>query len=243
MSLGLSDSHARRRRQARRTLLKWLIALGAIVAAGVMAYETGSSLAEHELEDLKQRLAELSERLERLQRENTQLQADLILSDRRLKDAELRYERDVPKGRMAALMERIQEKLEAGAEQSRLEFLIESAAKPRSCDDKPLTKRFLVRTPISRGGNDSVSFAKNTVTITALGESAVNAEGKVEAWFDPAQPVTVRLTRIGGATTVEKGMLPLHTSVVAGDKEYIYSIVEGKQRGFVEVTGDRCDYP
>ncbi len=81
------------------------------------------------------------------------------------------------------------------------------------------------------------------ITVTALGESARNQEGQVEAWFDPAQAVTLRLVQLGGKTTVRKGKLPIHTSVVVKDKEYLYSVVEGTQRGFVEITGDRCNYP
>ena len=243
MSLGLHDTHERRRRRARRSFARWLLGLGAIVAVGVIAYEIGSSLAVREVEELDQRLAELSDRVEELEQQNTGLQADLILKDRRLKDSVLRYERDVPSGSLAALMGRIREKLEAGVDEDRLGFLIDSAGNPRNCDNKPVTKRFMVRTQISRGVNDSVSFAKNRITITALGESALNAEGKVEAWFDPAQAIALRLTQIGGKTTIEKGKLPLHTSVIVKNKEYIYSVVAGQQRGFVEVTGDRCDYP
>ena len=243
MSLGLHDMHGRHRRRARRTLARRLIGLGAIAAAGVIAYQAGSGLSEREMEELGQRLAAASERAEELERQNTGLQADLILEDRRLKDLELRYGRDVPGEALAALIGRIREKLDAGVDVSRLEFLIESAGEPRKCDDKPVTKRFIVRTPISRSANDSVSFANNRITITALGDSAVNAEGKVEAWFDPALPITVRLTQVGGSTTVEKGQLPLHASVIVNDNEYQYSVVAGAQRGFVEVTGDRCDFP
>ena len=243
MSLGLHDTHERRRRRARRSFARWLFALGAIVAVGMIAYEIGSSLAVREVEELGQRLAELSDRVEEVEQQNTGLQADLILKERRLKDSVLRYERDAPSGSLAALMGRIREKLEAGVDEDRLGFLIDSAGNPRNCDNKPVTKRFMVRTQISRAVNDSVSFAKNRITITALGESALNAEGKVEAWFDPAQAIALRLTQIGGKTTIEKGKLPLHASVIVQNKEYIYSVVAGRQRGFVEVTGDRCDYP
>jgi hypothetical protein len=243
MTLGLHDPHDRRRRQLRRRVFRWLLGAGAIVAAGMAAYQTGASLAEREVNELTLTLAKLDERIQMLERENTELQAGLILSARRLKDAELAYRRDVPGGEVAALMGRIQEKLAAGVDQKRLAFLIDSADKPRKCDNKPVTKRFVVRTPISRGANDSVSFAKNAITITALGDSARNQEGKVEAWFDPARAVTLRLVQLGGKTTVRKGKLPIHTSVVVKDREYLYSVVEGTQRGFVEITGDRCDYP
>ena len=243
MTLGLHDPHDRRRRQFRRTVVRWLFGIGAIIAAGVATYQTGASLAEREIAELTQTVAKMDERAQALERENTELQAGLILSARRLKDAELAYRRDVPGGEVAAIMGRVREKLAAGVDRERLAFLIDSAGKARKCDNKPVTKRFVVRTPISRSANDSVSFAKNSITVTALGESARNPEGKVEAWFDPAQAIALRLTQLGGMTTVEKGKLPLHTSVIVKDKEYRYSVVAGQQRGFVEVTGDRCDYP
>jgi cell division protein FtsB len=243
MTLGLHDPHDRRRRQVRRTVIRWLLGIGVIVAAGVATYQTGASLAEREIAELTLTLAKLDERVQALERENTELQAGLILSARRLKDADLAYRRDVPEGEVAVLMGRVREKLAAGIDQKRLAFLIDSAGKARKCDNKPVTKRFVVRTPISRGANDSVSFAKNAITITALGDSARNQEGKVEAWFDPARAVTLRLVQLGGKTTVRKGKLPIHTSVVVKDREYLYSVVEGTQRGFVEITGDRCDYP
>ncbi len=243
MTLGLHDPHDRRRRQFRRTVVRWLLGIGIIIAAGVATYQTGASLAEREIAELTLTLAKLDERVQALERENTDLQAGLILSARRLKDADMAYRRDVPEGEVAALMGRVQEKLASGINRKRLAFLIDSAGKERKCDDKPVTKRFVVRTPISRGANDSVSFAKNAITVTAIGESMRNEEGKVEAWFDPAQAVALRLVQLGGKTTVRKGRLPIHTSVVVKDKEYLYSVVEGAQRGFVEITGDRCDYP
>ncbi len=243
MTLGLHDPHDRRRRQVRRTVIRWLLGIGVIIAAGVATYQTGASLAEREIAELTLTLAKLDERVQALERENTDLQAGLILSARRLKDADLAYRRDVPEGGVAVLMGRVREKLAAGIDQKRLAFLIDSADKARKCDNKPVTKRFVVRTPISRGANDSVSFARNAITVTALGESARNQEGQVEAWFDPAQAVALRLVQLGGKTTIRKGKLPIHTSVVVKDKEYLYSVVEGTQRGFVEITGDRCDYP
>jgi hypothetical protein len=224
-------------------VIRWLFGIGAIIGAGMAAYQTGASLAEREVNELTLTVAKLDERIQTLERENTELQAGQILGARRLKDADLAYRRDVPSGEVAVLLGRIQEKLAAGVEQDRLTFLIDSAGNPRKCDDKPVTKRFVVRTPISRGANDSVSFAKNAITVTALGESVRNQEGQVEAWFDPAQAVTLRLVQLGGKTTVRKGKLPIHTSVVVKDKEYLYSVVEGAQRGFVKITGDRCNYP
>ncbi|RMD61828.1 MAG: hypothetical protein D6826_08935, partial [Alphaproteobacteria bacterium] len=191
MSLGLHDTRLRRRRQFRWMIVKWLIALGAILGAGVFAYESGSTLAQREIAALRTEIDSLRAKVESLQRENTDLRADAILTERRLQEAEARYAKDVPRGRMAALLDQLKEKLAAGVTLERLEFLIAAADNPRTCSAEPATKRFIVQTPLTTGGNDSVSFADKRITITASGEPTVNAEGNREAWFDPAKPVTV----------------------------------------------------
>ena len=242
MTLGLHESRLRRRRRARWAALKWALGLGAIIAAGVFAYDTGTTLAEREVQELRQEIADLSARVEELDKANTDLGAEVIMAKRKLEEAERRYAADVPTGQLAQVLGQLREKLNDGVELTRLQFLIESAQNKRDCDAKPETKRFIVQTPLTTGAHDSVSFADKRVTVTALGEPARNEDGKVEAWFDPAAPVTVHFTLIGGKSKVAAGILPLHASVVLDDSEYRYTISAG-QRGFVQVTGDRCDYP
>ncbi|MFQ6017253.1 MAG: hypothetical protein ACE5KF_03590 [Kiloniellaceae bacterium] len=242
MTLGLHEHRRGRRRRTRWTAFKWTVVSSAVVAAGVFAYETGTTLAQREVAELGREIDELSARIDALEKQNTGLRAKVILAEQRLGEARARYRKDVPSGRLAALLGQIQRKLDAGVEPGRLEFLISAAENPRTCDDAPVTKRFMVRTPLYDGANDSVSFAKNTITITAEGESARDSQGNVEAWFDPARPVTLRFTRLGGKTTEKTGMLPLHASVVIGESEFRYSVIAGP-RGFVQVTGDRCGYP
>ena len=105
-----------------------------------------------------------------------------------------------------------------------------------------MTRRFLLQTPLYNGANRSVSFANNTVTVEGEGESARDSDGKPEAWYDPAKPVRIRFTMIGGETSEVSGKLPLHHSVVADGAEQRFSVVAG-ERGFVEIVGDRCRFP
>lgn len=242
MTLGLHESRTRRRRRMRWVIVKWVITLSAITTAGVFAYQSGSMLAQRQVTSLAGEIEDLTAKVDALQRENTDLRANVIVAEQRLDEANARYQKDVPTGRTAMLLERLQDKLEAGVTLERLEFLIDSAANPRECEDLGATKRFLVQTPLYQGANDSVSFANATVTVTALGESATDAEGKVEAWYDPAKPIKVYFTEIGGKVTETAGKLPLHESVVIGEHEYRYTVTAGA-RGFVQVTGDRCNYP
>src|SRR3546814_9216478 len=88
---------------------------------------------------------------------------------------------------------------------------------PRSCDGEPDTKRFIVSTELQSGGaNDAVSFGERAITVTAVGAAARNANGNLEAWYDPQKPVTVTFTQLGGKTIQADGMLPLHHSVEIG---------------------------
>ena len=227
----------------RWAIAKWVITLGAILAAGIFAYQTGTSLAEREVISLNREIETLSDKAAELQSQNTELRANEILLEQRLQDAKARYEKDVPAGRMAALLGQLQDKLSGGVKMERLEFLIASADNPRECETEPATKRFLVQTPLYKGANDSVSFAKGTMTVTAQGESAVSTAGQVEAWFDVAKPVAARFTALGGKVTEAKGVLPIHTAVVHGGHEYRFTVTAAGARGFVQVTGDRCNYP
>lgn len=243
MTLGLQESRHRRRRRARWAVARWLLTVVVLVGLGVFAYETGTTLAEREVEALSGELTELGGRLEELQRRNGELQATVVLAEQRLTEVERRYQAEVPQGPLAGLLAGIRDKLEAGVDPARLAFVIESAGSARRCENAPTTKRFIVQTPFTRGANDAVSFAENAITVTAQGEPASDAQGKPEARFDPAKPVTVRFARLGGKATEVAGTLPLHASVVLGDSEHRFTLIAGPQRGFVQVTADRCAFP
>ncbi len=243
MSLGLHETRQRRQRRVRWTIAKWVITLGAIFAAGVFAYRTGTSLAERKVIALTREIETLSDKAADLQRQNTDLRANEILLAQRQREDKARYDRDVPAGRMAALLGQMQAKLDKGVKFERLEFLIASADNPRECEAIPATKRFLVQTPLYSGANDSVSYAKGTITVTAQGVSAVSEAGEVQAWYDTAKSVTARFTAIGGRVSDKSGALPLHATVVHGGYEYRFTMIAAKTQGFVQVTGDRCKYP
>ena len=121
--------------------------------------------------------------------------------------------------------------------------MIAAAGQTLKCTGEPAVRRFLVRTPIYRGANDAVTFAENAITVTASGVSAKDINGKPEAWFDPAEPVTLRITSIGGTTREASGPLPLHHTILWHDAEYRFSVVAADQRGFVLASAERCALP
>ncbi len=242
MSLGLSESRWRRRRSVRWKVVKAILILTLLLTAGLFAYETGQIAARMPMTKLEKQVAELNQTLASLQQENAQLAANAEAARQSEAQWQTRYQAEVPTGQSKELFEILRERMAAGVETKRLAFVIESTGNIRKCDKKPVTKRFLVKTPLYRGANDSVTFGGEAITVTAKGDNAATADGRAEAWFDPAKPVTVHFAEIGGRTTERTGALPLHHSVVVGDKEYRFTILPGPQ-GFVKVSGERCNFP
>ena len=244
MSLGLSESRNRRRRQGRLllTLLRWLFIAAVALAAGYYAYDFGTELAREDVRVLETQLV-------RAGAENTQLSTDITGLETALREERGlvaqwrdRYQAEVPSPEDAALLKGIQERLAQGVPRERLAQVIALAQDRDSCEPLADARRFVVQNPVYSGANDSVSYAENAIIVTATGASEVNAGGQPEAWFDPAKPVTVFFTRTGGETTSTAGVLPLHHAVVVGDLEYRFSVVAGS-RSFAEVTGQSCVYP
>lgn len=243
MTLGLNESRTRQRRQRRWRLVRWLVALALLVGAGAFAYQTGSMLARQRVVELAGQIDRLEATIAELQDEKRRLNSQLEQAKLRAGNWRTRYEEEVPKGTRQELLSLVDERLEAGVQPERMAFILSKAGNARRCEGGPQTKRFLVQTPISTGANASVSFAEGAITVTAEGASATNAQGSPEAWYDPAEPVTVRFARLGGASTEASGKLPLHHSVVVGDDEHRFTVVDGERRGFVNVTWERCAYP
>ena len=232
----------RRRRHLVKTLAKWSAGLAIVGIAGFYAYQIGSNLAQKDVRDLKASLAKLSKTVVGLKRENARLRTQAMKVRARERKLTERFRREMPPENTKALIAKLKERLDAGVGEDRLAFVIGAAEKLRSCEGAPVTRRFIVKTPIYEGANDSVSFAENTITVTAEGVSEKNPEGKPEAWFDPARPVTTRFAQIGGKVSEVAGLLPLHHSVVIDSTEHKFSVIKGA-RGFVKITGDRCRYP
>ncbi|MCZ4281934.1 hypothetical protein O4H49_14175 [Kiloniella laminariae] len=242
MSLGLRETRRRRSQTFRWTLLKWLIALIMIGAAGWYSYLIGNDLANKEVSKLQNKNRELDQTVQELMGLRDQLNLELEETKQVSAELESRYQNDVPTGEIKILVNEINNKLENGVSLDRIKFLISTAAKTQSCDNDPIEKRFFVNTPFYTGAHDNIDYARGSVTITAQGESAYSSDGKVEAWYDPAKPIDVIFTLLGGEQVKVSGELPLHKSVVVNGSEYRFTLKAGA-RGFMQAIGDRCDYP
>ena len=235
------DTRRRRRRQLYWRVLRVLLAVLTIAIIGGYAYQIGVSAAQARAEKLEADLL-------RFQESNLDLRDRLALTTQRSGQAESaldelrrRYAENVPQGELAQLSARLAAQLRVGVEPERLAFLIDAAAESVSCDDAPVTKRFMPRTPVSTGPVSFVRFG-DRITVTGAGQPVRTADGLPEAWYDPALPIRVDFQTLNGAVASIEGVVPLTHSMVVDQREYRFSVVAGDQR-FVEVTAQNCALP
>lgn len=240
--LGLRESKARRRRRLRWMVIRWTLALVVILTAGAYSYETGRRLAEREVSRLDEETDALSARIEQLETENRRLEDAAAQAGALARRWQERYRADRPTGELKELYDLMRQRLGEGVESARLAFLLRQAEDRKTCAEGLETKRFYVRTPLYDGANDTVGFADSAIIVTARGEASVDPEGQARARYDPARPVVVRFARLGGEASEISGVLPLHHSLVVGDREYRFAIVAGEP-GMVRVTAGHCPFP
>lgn len=233
------------RRRSRRDQQSWLIwfklfklvvLLAGIGAAAFYAYEVGQRLALEQVAGLKQEIERLTSVDDARKQEVAKLTADLDETKKRAEDFQSRYEQVAPSDELKEVVALVRAKLAGGLDAKRLSFVISQAERPRRCGETT-TKRFMVKTAKFSGESTWVRFA-DLITVTAQG---TGANGGGDQAFDPDRSVSVKFTVIGGKEAQIEGKLPLQYSMVVKGGEYRFTISPGA-RGFVEVTGDRCEY-
>lgn len=241
MTLGLYDYDRRYRRRVWTGVVKMLVFVALLLVTGAFAYQIG-------IAQFAERDATQKREIEQLKRDKgaaellaSQLKQAQVNAESRAADLEARLATEVPHGDLARLVGQVAERLAAGVSVDRLAFVIGAVQNKRTCQ-APETKRFVLSTPIYKSPNRSVSFGGGTVTVTGEGQSVRDNNGDSEAWYDPSQPVVIKIYGQDGKEHVVQGVLPLHEALVLDGTEYRFTMVSGS-RSFAEVTVDRCSYP
>jgi hypothetical protein len=234
--------HRRRgRRQGSWAAFRFMLGLAAVGCVGVYGYQVGVSANQAWTDKLEADL-------QRFQDDNLGLrdelaQAALSASSARtaFENLQRRYAVEVPEGKLAELLERVEGQLRAGVEPVRLAFLIDAAGQDAACAEAPVTKRLRPHTPITTGPVSAVRF-NDRIMVTATAESAIDADGQAEAWYDPARPVQLFFRTLDGRELRVEGALPLAHRMLVDGLEYRFNAIAGPT-SFVEVTGQACPFP
>jgi hypothetical protein len=239
---------ARRMGRRRGRGVRWVlgvVALAAVAAvSGALAYQVATSRYAMEAERLRRDLAVVREASRRAveQAAAAEQRATLALA----RSAQAQRERDsaVPRGDAARLLGLLEARLADGLEPERLAFLIHAARAAPPCEDKLEVKRFQPRTPLSTSTLETPTFHGDKVTVTAQAAALRDEDGALRQGFDPAKPVELRFTVIGGAIETARGELPLGHSFVLGGRELRFlARSSDKAPGRLELSMQSCAYP
>lgn len=238
MMLDSGGRYRQRAAKARRRTIFLVLVVGTL--CGISYWWGAENVLSSEVA-YKQQAMKLQEERSGLEETITSLRSEVQSTQVRYQQLEAKYQQEVPTGNYKQLTDLVKKRLDSGIKAERLAFVIESARPPKNCSE-PVTKRFVMRTPVYSGPHGNVAFGNGTITITGQGVSAVSPTGNAEAWYDPGKPVSISFIQIGGKETVKNGLLPIQHSMVIGNKEYRFTVAAG-ERSFISVTSDSCDSP
>ncbi len=241
MILNTYNPHSRYKARAMNRMANLVTMLCVIALSVAVGFWLGKQYGAEQYISMKEQLKELNEERVVLQNNVTELRAEAQIANTRYEQIKAEYNAQIPEGPMQDLTRLIREQLSQGMDPQRLAFVVRSARPPTGCTE-PETKRFVVSTPAYTGPASTASVAEGAVTITGKGQSATNAEGKLEAWYNPAQGVEIKFTNAAGQSETKKGNLPIQHSMVVGDREYRFTVQEGA-KSFAKVVFDSCAYP
>jgi hypothetical protein len=241
MGLGLYDPERRYRRRVWGTIIRVFFSITVLLVAAGFAYQIGVERTKGQITTLQGQVTSLTQAKGGLEQERIQLQAAAQTAQIQYRELTARFEREVPTGTYRELADKVAQRLHDGLDPQRLAFYIDQASAARDCKTGE-SKRFILPTQNAVGSNSSVAFANNTIAVTGRGEGTVDESGKAQAAYDPAKPITVNFRGIDGKQVSATGMLPLFQSLVVGEKEYRFSLIEG-ERSFVRVTSEVCAFP
>ncbi|MBE7635650.1 hypothetical protein GUA87_02245 [Sneathiella sp. P13V-1] len=242
MSYGLGLSEKRKAKERRSKFFKFVFYLLLLGAAGAYGYFEGQSEADRKValaDEQRRVLLKENDNLTEKTRAAMDKQSAALAEARAWRD---KYEKEIPTGEPLEILNLARTRLEEGLDPVRIKNLITLAQNTENCSLKPTTKRFIVNTPIYQQPGNSISLADGSVTVSGLGASTLNADGKPEAWYDPSKPVAITFTKIGGKTEKVEGVLPISKSLVFGSDEFRFTVQQGNQ-SFAVISVTRCDFP
>jgi hypothetical protein len=236
------ETRRSRRRQALLGTAR-LVAVALAIAGGALAsYQIGRSQSRIEVARFESDTASLQELNRTLSERAASAEQRAEAAITRAARLQRSYDADVPQGQTRDLLDLLQQRLKDGVPAARLEFLLREARVERKCDPPSETKRLLVHTSVTPTPAATAGFAKNQITVTVEGAPQRKPDGRTDPIFDPQQPVTLHLLRIGRDVAKAEGRLPLSHSLVLGDREFRFT-VKAADKGQSELIAQVCDFP
>jgi hypothetical protein len=227
---GASRERARRRRKFLFRITLWLFAAGVFVALGYSSYLTGSALAEREVIGLRAEINHLQAELDADKSTREQVQTDLAQARQATSALQQRYDADVPKGGLAALVTILRQKQSTGIKDERIAHMLSEIDAPHPCSEK-VTRRRLPIAAKAPGPEDVVSFLDGLVQVSA--SMPTGAEGTPRA-------ATVTISRAWAAEPIKVTGLPVQHVITIYNTDLNLVVEPSELRGFAQASLSIC---
>ncbi len=239
--MALPSTRRARRRSLPRLALALLLAAAA-VAVAYGGYRAGIAEGRAERERLRTELQRARERARILEEREARTAERLDALRLAYRELERRYRERAIEGELEEVLVLLRRRLAEGVPLARLRFLIANARVERRCGKSERTRLF-VRVPLARDRRAAATLGDGAVTVAVEGVPARDREGRPEAWYDPLEPVRVRILTLDGREEEVEAPLPVAREVAAAGAVYRLVLAPSARRGWLEVTVQRCDQP
>jgi hypothetical protein len=177
----------------------WLSAAGVFFAIGYSAYLIGSALAEREMLAQRAAIDRLKAQVDADKATNEHLETDLAQARQATVTLQQRYDDDVPKAGLAALVTILRQMQGAGIKDYRIAQVLREIDAPRPCSAK-VTRRRIPIAMKAPGPDDVVSFLDGLVQVSA--SMPAGPDGTTKA-------ATVTISRAWAAEPIKVTGLPV----------------------------------
>ena len=227
---GPSRERARRRRRFLFRITLGLFAAGVFIALGYSSYLTGSALAEREVITLRTEVNHLQAELDADKSAKEQVQTDLAQARQATIALHQRYDADVPKGGLAALVTILRQKQSAGIKDERIAHMLSEIDASRPCSEKVTRRRLPIATK-APGPDDVVSFLDGLVQVSALLPAGTD---------DVTKAATVTISRAWAAEPIKVTGLPAQQVITIYNTELKLLVEPSDLRGFAQASLSIC---
>jgi hypothetical protein len=225
-----SRERARRRRKFLFRITLWLFAACVFVALGYSSYLTGSALAEREVIALHAEINHLQAQLDADKSTNEQVRTDLAQARQATIALQQRYDADVPKGGLAALVTILRQKQGTGIKDERIAHMLSEIDAPHPCSEKVTRRRLPIATK-APGPDDVVSFLDGLVQVSALMPVGTD---------DLTRAATVTISRAWAAEPIKVTGLPVQQVITIYNTELKLLVEPSDLRGFAQASLSIC---
>ena len=227
------SSRSRERARRRKTLIlrvtRWGAVIVACAAIGYSSYQGGLALADLKVVSLRKELEDVTRERDNARAARDNIQTVLNRANEQSANLQTRYDADVPKGPLAAVLQLARERIADGTSTDRIADALRAVRVTTPCEGRPTGKRFAIRSGAQQILDDTVTFADGLITLYVS-----------PAPEDNAKSLTAHFTRFGGAPLVASGPSPLRVTVPIDNTELRFTIANSDLRGFATVSMNTC---